>query len=258
MQGFTEFLPISSSGHVSLLQSFFHFKETDSLTLNLAVHGGTLFSIIYIYRKNLFKFIKNIKTDFMNIFILFFLGTLPAVTIGFFFKKNFEIFFTDLIIIGYGFIFTGAVLYISEKLRPLESKLDMIDLNQIKKISSKQALLIGLSQSIALIPGVSRSGLTFSTGLLSGLSRSQSATFSFMLAIPINFGAIGLQLFEWKLAQTTIIWTPLIFAFITSFIFGCLALKWILSVIKKGQIKWFSPYLILVGSALIVYLKILA
>lgn len=235
IQGFTEFLPISSSGHLVLGQSILGIQQPGN-EFEVVVHLGTLLSVLVVFWDDIQNLITSLTTKSTQKFIGFVLvGTIPAVIIGLGFKDVFESLFENVTAVGGALIFTGLILYGSSKITTRD-----------KSHSLKSSLLIGLAQAVAIIPGISRSGMTISTALLMGLSSKESARFSFLLAIPAISGAGLLTALDvsggFQLSVPVII-----SGFLSSFGIGIFALKWLLGWLEKGKFHYFGYYCICIG-----------
>lgn len=237
IQGFTEFLPISSSGHLILLQEVFGIKQNVLFT-TIILHFGTLVAVVVFYFKDLINIVKN--REYKTIWLLF-LATLPACIVGLFFEDIFQGANTSKFL-TFSFLFTAIILLLGQKLSKK---------NKLTEIRTKNALSMGLFQCIALFPGVSRSGLTIFGGVMSGTVCEKSTKFSFLMSIPIIFGSLILELFKVDLATISI--TPLIFGFISAFICGLIAIKFMVKFVCKGNFAIFSIYLTILASICFVH-----
>jgi len=235
LQGLTEFLPVSSSGHLVLGQDFLGINQPGN-EFEIVVHLGTLFSVLIFFRTDIISLLGFSNQKYSNRYILYIItGTFPAVIIGLVFKDSISLFFDNRIVVGYALIFTSFILFLSFFKR----------LNN-KNISFLLAFIIGCSQAIAIIPGVSRSGITICTAILLGIPSKEAAKFSFMLAIPVISGA-GLLSF---LDSSNITGIPIfagLVGFFSSFFIGLIALKWLLSLLEKGKLYYFGIYCFLIG-----------
>ena len=241
LQGLSEFLPISSSGHLALTQIFCNTNHIFLFTV--FAHFGTLTALILFYRKDLFNIIKNISSPpKTNLFLKIVVAVLPAIFAGFFLYEVIKDIFNQHIFIAFGFLLTSFLL-LGTRWKTQNTQ------TELKQISYKQALIIGCTQALALLPGVSRSGVTICTGIYLGLHPLLSITFSFLLAVVPLFGAFALEL-------SKISWegTPLIQALIcliSSSIFSWLALYLMKSL--HSHLYKFSFYLIPLGLSLLFY-----
>jgi undecaprenyl-diphosphatase len=251
VQGLTEFLPISSSGHLLLFYDMFGIKG-DTLLLSIIFHVATLLAVLIYYRKEIIKLIKN---PFCSTNKKIVLTTIFTVIIYLLFKKLIDSTFNgDYLFIF--FIFTAVILYISDYVAEkntiakrqinLPTNYDITNL----PITYKQAIIIGLSQGFACIPGISRSGTTIATARIMGIDNS-STTFSFLISIPIIIGSLILNIIEGgSIGEVNIIGVSL--GFIFAFIIGLLAIKLMVNLVKKCKLIYFSYYLLILSTFLIL------
>jgi len=235
IQGLTEFLPVSSSGHLVLGQYLLGIKSPGN-TLEILFHLGTLGSVIFVF----FNEIKNIiltidKKPTQKLLAFISIATLPAMVVGFLFRHEINRLFENINSVGYAFCITGLILVFSS-----------LSKNKKVKFSISSSIIIGLSQAVAIIPGISRSGITITAALLMGIAPEKSAKFSFLLSIPIIFGAGLLGVIDIK--NGDIFTLPTIFAAIlSSFLIGVVALKILLMLLEKGKFYYFGIYCICIG-----------
>jgi len=235
IQGFTEFLPISSSGHLVLVQDLLGIKQPGN-DFEITLHIGTLCSILVVFYKDIKDIILTVSSKETQKYILLILiGTLPAVVIGLGLKDFFEQLFDDLIIVGFALIFTGLVLMSSFYFK-----------RNNKEHSIVTSFLIGLAQAVAIIPGISRSGMTISCALLLGMSPKHAAKFSFLLAIPVISGAGLLMATDIETGFNLGLSTSLA-GLITSFCIGIISLKWLLGWLEDGKFHYFGVYCFFIG-----------
>ncbi|NMB28396.1 MAG: undecaprenyl-diphosphatase UppP [Tissierellia bacterium] len=259
-QGIAEFLPISSSGHLVILQHFFGIKE-GNLFFTEMLHFGTLISIVIVYFNDIIKIIveffrmllngiKNKKFKITNgyqklgLFII--VGSIPTAIIGLLFEDFFEkLYSSSLIPIGIAFLMTGTLLWIANN-KSYENK-------NVKNMSFLDSIIIGIFQGIAIIPGISRSGSTIVAGLFRGLNRALATEFSFLLALPATFGAGLLGIIQVVKTGSEVAFTiPLLVGVILSAIVGVLAIKILINTLKKDKLHYFSYYLWIVGIITII------
>ena len=215
LQGITEFLPVSSSGHLALTQAFFDFENFFLLTLT--VHFGTLFSIIIFYRKEIWLMFQELFTNPLEgLFLKIIVSSLPVLIVGFFFYNGIKEIFNHLAYVGMGFVLTASFLLSTYKFRKEK-------INQWSQISYIKSLEIGIFQILALIPGVSRSGMTICTGIILGLKPSLAVSFSFLMALPTLTAACILEFS--KTSWNSELALPFLGSFLSAFIFGYLALQ---------------------------------
>ena len=251
LQGLTEYLPVSSSGHLAIGQALFGMDNgEENLMFTVAVHVATVLSTIvilwseidWIFR-GLFKCELNAETKYvLNIII----SMIPVGIVGLFFKDQVEeIFGSGLLVVGCCLLITAALLTFSYYAKP----------RQKEKISWKDALIIGIAQAVAVLPGVSRSGSTIATGLLLGNKKETLAQFSFLMVIPPILGEALLDVLKAAKGENvigSIEVLPLIVGFVAAFLSGCLACKWMISIVKKGKLIYFGIYCAIVGIITII------
>jgi len=244
VQGITEFLPISSSGHLVFLQEIMGIKE-DQLILDVVLHGGTLISIIFYFYKDLLKLFKGVTIKPNNesrkkvIYII--IGIIPAGIAGIFFDEWIEEHFFSIVVVQIAWLMNGANLILLDRIR---------DGN--KPITPLKSLLIGIFQVFSLLPGISRSGTTISTGVYEGISRKEAASFSFLMAIPIMGGAVLLKVGDMMSGNFNISPGLLILGFFISFISGFFSLKCLFRFLQIRKMKIMGVYCI--GMSLISFL----
>ncbi len=244
VQGLTEFLPVSSSGHIELGKALLGTEAADNMLFTLMVHLATTLSILIVFRKDIWSLIQNIftfKWNAGNKYIAFLLLTaFPIGIVGVLFKDDIKLLFEGrLLLVGCMLLVTGVLLLLSK----LERK-------DASPMTWWRALIIGFAQVIAILPGISRSGMTISSALALGVSREEAARFSFlMVLIPIVGGSL-LELKDYleAPAQTQAESLPLLVGFLAAFLSGWAACQWMLRIVKNGKITWFSAYCFLVGT----------
>jgi undecaprenyl-diphosphatase len=235
IQGLTEFLPISSSGHLVLGQHFLGI-ENSGILLEVVLHLGTLFSILLYYRRDISELLQGIyKRDSESLHYMFMVAvsTIPAVVVGLLFKTQLESLFLPTIV-PYMFLITGCVL--------LTTKYSS---ESTKSITLKIAILVGCAQVFAMLPGISRSGMTISLALFLGIHRGTAAKFSFFMAIPVLFGAGILQLGD--VSEMPLLVWPLFLGFLSAFISGYVIIQWLINLISNQDFWKFSYYCIFAG-----------
>ena len=251
IQGLTEYLPVSSSGHLAIGQAIFGMESgEENLMFTVAVHVATVLSTIvilwseidWIFR-GLFKFELNAETKYvLNILV----SMIPVGIVGLFFKDQVEaIFGSGLLVVGCCLLITASLLIFSYLAKP----------RQKEKISWKDALIIGIAQAIAVLPGVSRSGSTIATGLLLGNKKESLAQFSFLMVIPPILGEALLDVLKMAKGENvtgSIETFPLMVGFVAAFLAGCFACKWMINIVKKGKLIYFGIYCAIVGVITII------
>ena len=236
VQGITEFLPISSSGHLVIFQNLLNINLPGNL-IEVAAHFGTLLSIILIYWKEILNLIINIRLEKTRKYIFFLIiGTLPSVFFVLSAKSFILEMFESIKSVSLALIITGLVLLLSN----LASKRN-------ENINLKKGLFIGLAQACAIIPGISRSGMTISAALISGVSNKEAAKFSFLLAIPAILGAIIVTALDIRYEFASTIWLPIVITSVTAFISGYYALKILIKLLESGKFYYFAYYCLLLG-----------
>lgn len=237
IQGLTEFLPISSSGHLVIGQNLLGIYVPGNL-FEVVVHVGTLFSILVVFKDDWINLLRTVRErESAQYLLTIFLGTIPAVFVGLLFKDSIEKIFDSMSLVAGALMFTGLILLVTKWLT-----------GRGKKISVGSGFLMGCAQALAIIPGISRSGATISTGLVLGLGARDAARFSFLLAIPAICGAgtlTGIDLMQGGLESISSL--ALTGAFLSSFLVGVAALKWLLGLLESGKFYWFGIYCFLVG-----------
>jgi undecaprenyl-diphosphatase len=248
VQGVSEFLPISSSGHLVIVEALFGTK-TDLLEVNVALHAGTLLSILVFYWRRVWRLVSEDR----RVVLLLFVGSLPAGVVGVTLKATgaAEEMMENALLAGCCLILTGAVLLITGR---FTSRPGGLGHEHYQAISVGKALLIGLSQAVAILPGVSRSGSTICTALGLGLAPQSAATFSFLLAIPAIGGAALVELVK-GVGETTSATpaTHLAIGIIVSFVVGLASLQWLVTLLEKGRLQLFAWWCIPVGAAVIAW-----
>lgn len=251
VQGLTEFLPVSSSGHLVIFQKLLNFKE-HSITLDLAVHLGTLLSVLTIYystiKKTLTDSLISLKTKKntpgLQLMAVVIAASVPTAIIGLGFKSDFESLFSNILAVATCFFITGGLLFLTKRKSKESSmaiKSDMLG-EKVKELTFVKAIIIGIVQGFAIAPGISRSGSTIAVGILLGVDRSVAAMFSFMLSMPAILGASLLQFKDVGEWSSDLIATLLVGG-ATAYIAGIIGLKLVLRFVGKGRLEVFSYYL---------------
>ena len=242
IQGLTEFLPISSSGHLVLGQMILDVKIQGN-EFEVVTHLGTLVSVLCIFWKEILSLILNITDKNTREYIFYIiLGTIPAAIIGFGAKSYISELFDSVQLVSVALMVTGLILFFSQKVKKNSLTID-----------ANKALLIGITQAIAIIPGISRSGITICTALALGMSGKNAAKFSFLLAIPVISGAGLLLTLDSQSNITLIPLTSLIMAFLSSFVVGYICLKWLLNLLESGKFYFFGYYCFLIGLIVLLF-----
>jgi undecaprenyl-diphosphatase len=249
IQGLTEFLPVSSSGHLELAKAILGDTSVpeESLTFTVVLHFATALSTLVIFRKEIVEIFKGLLqfqwNDEFKFSLKIIISMFPAVIVGLLFEKELESFFGGkILLVGSMLLLTALLLLLADKAK-----------NTKKKVSFSNAVLIGISQAIAMLPGISRSGATISTSVLLGVDRTRAAKFSFLMVVPLIFGKIGKDLLSGDLNFQSSEMIPISAGFIAAFLAGLLACKWMISLVKKSKLSYFSLYCTIVGSIAIGY-----
>lgn len=265
LQGLTEYLPVSSSGHLTIASELFGIDGESNMTFTIAVHVATVLSTLVILGSEIGKILKgmcnplsprslkgngtflNRLNPYQRYVLNILVSMIPIGIVGVFFKDQVEdIFGSGLLVVGICLLLTAALLTFSYLARP----------RQRENISLGHAFIIGLAQAVAVLPGLSRSGSTIATGLLLGNKKEKLAQFSFLMVIPPILGEAlldVLKMVKGEEATGGIDTLPLIVGFVAAFISGCAACKWMIGIVKKGKLIYFAYYCAIVGVASIVY-----
>ncbi|MGB7393937.1 MAG: undecaprenyl-diphosphate phosphatase [Pricia sp.] len=249
IQGLTEFLPVSSSGHLELGKAILGDDSVgeQSLLFTVVLHFATALSTIVVFRKDvweiisgLFLFKWNEETKFSLKIII---SMVPAAMIGLFFEEKLESFFGgDVGFIGRMLIVTAFLLYFADRAK-----------NTTKKVTFGSALVIGISQAIAMLPGISRSGATISTSVILGVDKTKSARFSFLMVVPLIFGKIAKDIFSGELNLQGDNNLAMTAGFVAAFLAGLAACTWMIQLVKKSKLTYFAVYCLIVGLIAIGY-----
>jgi undecaprenyl-diphosphatase len=249
VQGLTEFLPVSSSGHLELAKAFFGDQKIpqESLTFTVVLHFATALSTMVVFRKEilqiiggLFRFKKNEEFEFSVKIIV---SMIPAVLIGLLFEEQLEEFFNgNVLLVGFMLLITGLLLLLADKAK-----------NTNKPVSYLSALIIGLSQAIAMLPGISRSGATISTSVLLGVDRTRAARFSFLMVVPLIFGKVAKDVLDGVISFRDENFMVMSIGFLAAFISGLIACNWMISLVQKSKLYYFSIYCFVIGTLSIAY-----
>ncbi|MBC8266803.1 MAG: undecaprenyl-diphosphate phosphatase [Flavobacteriales bacterium] len=248
IQGLTEFLPVSSSGHLEIAKCIFSSEilAKESMLMTVVLHFATALSTIVIFRKDLveifsglFQF-KNNESFWFSVKII--LSMVPAVFVGLFFENEIEALFGgQLILVGCMLLITALLLFLADKAKYAE-----------KTVGIKDAILIGISQAIAILPGISRSGATISTAVLLGIDKEKAARFSFLMVVPLILGKMAKDIFSGEISYESSSFLPLLVGFIFAFFTGLIACKWMIKLVKNSQLKYFAYYCFAVGVIVIL------
>lgn len=254
VQGLTEFLPVSSSGHLEIGQALLGTAGDDNLEFSIVVHTATVLSTIVVFRKQIWSLLVGVFSTLTwnkekEYTAMLLLSMVPIFIVGVFFKDKVEQFFGNgLLLVGICLLLTATLLFLSEYLSKRRA--------EGKPVDYKSAFIIGCSQAVAVLPGLSRSGTTIATGLLCGVKKEEVAQFSFlMVMVPILGEALleSLKLVKGEAPAIDISTTALVVGFVAAFLTGCLACTAMIQVVKKQRLSWFALYCVIVGVFAIVY-----
>jgi len=248
IQGLTEFLPVSSSGHLELGKAFLgdNSLPEESLLFTVVVHAATALSTVVVFRKDIFEILKglfqfkwNEQTQFAVKVVI---SMVPAAFVGVFFNDQIEALFNkQILLVGAMLCITGLLLFLADRAKRTE-----------KLVGFNHALIIGISQAIAILPGISRSGATISTSVLLGIDREKAARFSFLMVVPLILGKMAKDVMDGNISSEMTHAMPLLVGFVAAFFSGLVACTWMISLVKKSQLRYFSYYCLVVGTGAVV------
>ena len=249
IQGLTEFLPVSSSGHLEIGKAILGDVSLpkESLLFTVVLHFATALSTMVIFRKDILDIIKGVLKFEWNEDLQFIskiaLSMIPAVIVGLFFEEELEQLFNgNILLVGCMLIVTAVLLFLADKAKDTQ-----------KKVSFSNAFIIGISQAIAMLPGISRSGATISTSVLLGNDKTKAARFSFLMVVPLIFGKIAKDLLGGELTYDSSSFVALSAGFVAAFIAGLFACTWMISLVKKSKLSYFAIYCVIAGVATIIW-----
>ncbi len=262
VQGLSEFLPVSSSGHIELAKVILDqdVAEDNNMMLTIVLHAATALSTIVIFRKEIIEIVKGLFqfkwNDEFKFALNIVLSMIPAVFIGLKFEEEIDTFFTgNVLLVGFMLLVTGILLFLADRAK-----------SSTKGIGVKEAIIIGISQAIAILPGISRSGATIGTSVLLGVDRSKAARFSFLMVVPLILGKMAKDLLSGELFVTDPTTGDILLSssdtialgagFVAAFVTGIFACTWMINLVKKAQLKYFSYYCFAVGAIAIGYATI--
>jgi undecaprenyl-diphosphatase len=246
VQGLTEFLPVSSSGHLELAKAIFGNVENEGMLMTVVLHFATALSTVVVFRKDVFIILKglfsfkwNEETKFSLKIII---SMIPAIYVGLRYDDLIETFFNgQILFVGTMLLVTGGILFLADR-----------SVNTKKPVSFKFSIIIGISQAIAILPGISRSGATIATSVLLGVDRSKAARFSFLMVVPLIFGKIAKDIVSDDFMTSSINIGELSVGFIAAFFTGLFACKLMISLVKKSKLVYFSVYCFVIGIVAII------
>ena len=244
IQGLTEFLPVSSSGHLEMAKVILgdNSLPKESLLMTVILHVATALSIVVVFRKEIkeiligllqFKYNEQFKFSLKIV-----ISMIPAALVGIFFDDEIDALFSgQILLVGSMLFITGLLLFLADKAQNTE-----------KNTSYSHSLIIGLAQAIAILPGISRSGATISTSVLLGIDREKATRFSFLMVVPLIFGKMAKDILSGELNANAATLIPMGIGFIMAFATGLLTCKWMMKLVKHSQLKYFAYYCFIVGA----------
>lgn len=255
VQGLTEFLPVSSSGHLALGQAILGIDAGEDIVFDVVLHAATVLATIVVFRREIwdllrgfFRFRYNDQTDYV---LKICVSMIPVLFVGLFLKDTVTAMFGSLWVVGGALLLTAALLYFSDRKKDVAAQ-GVPAVQQRNGISYLQAFIVGLGQAVAVIPGLSRSGTTISTGLLCGVRRDVMAQFSFLMVLVPILGETFLSAVGGDIAASTVGVLPMVLGFISAFLSGLFACKVMIAIVRKARLKWFALYCLIVGSVTLV------
>ena len=247
VQGLTEFLPVSSSGHLQLANELLgtDLNPDSNLTFSLTLHAATVLSTIVVLWAEIWRLIKGVFsctfTAEQAYVLKIVISMVPVGIVGLFFKDYIEVAFSSIAVVGVMLLVTAALLAFAYYAKP----------RQKEDISYRDSFIIGLAQAVAVLPGLSRSGSTIATGLLLGNKKQSVAQFSFLMVLPPILGNALLDIVKGDFGGGVEI-VPLMAGFVAAFVTGCIACKWMISIVKRGKLIWFAAYCAVAGVVALV------
>jgi undecaprenyl-diphosphatase len=249
IQGLTEFLPVSSSGHLEITKFLLgdNSLPEDSMLMTVVLHGATALSTLLVFRKDVLEIIRGLFQFKWNEEMIFSLkiivSMIPAAFVGVFYNDIIETMFGgQLLLVGAMLIVTAVLLVFADRAKTTEKKVTYFD-----------AIIIGIAQAIAILPGISRSGATISTSVLLKIDRSKAARFSFLMVVPLILGKMTQDLMSGEISYEASVLFPLIVGFIAAFITGVLACTWMIKLVKNAKLSYFAIYCAVVGIVTVSY-----
>jgi undecaprenyl-diphosphatase len=273
IQGLTEFLPVSSSGHLEIGKELLGVQTSDDLLFTTMVHAATVLSTIVVFRKQIWDLLKgffcglkgiriskseegrlvfvcNDQTDYL---LKIAVSMIPVFVVGVFFKDQVESLFGSITVVGFALVMTAALLFFSDYASRPGRKSVFPENTSRNGISYWQAFAVGLGQAFAVIPGLSRSGTTISTGLICGVRREVMAQFSFLMVLIPILGESFLEIIGGEFTGTSVGTLPLILGFVSAFVSGLLACKVMIALVKKAKLSWFALYCLIAAAAIFIF-----
>lgn len=273
IQGLTEFLPVSSSGHLEIGKVLLGVETTDDLLFTTMVHAATVLSTIVVFRKQIWDILKgffcgfkglkvvkgedgkrvlecNDQTDYLLKMVV---SMIPVMVVGLFFKDQVESLFGSIMVVGFALIVTAVLLFFSDYASRPGMK-SIFPANEYRNgISYWQAFAVGLGQAFAVVPGLSRSGTTISTGLICGVKREVMAQFSFLMVLVPILGETFLEVVGGEFGASSVGVLPLVLGFVSAFLSGLFACKAMVALVKKAKLSWFALYCLIAAAAIFIF-----
>jgi len=249
VQGLTEFLPVSSSGHLEITKVLLGEEKvpSESLLMTVVLHSATALSTIIIFRKDILELFKGLLEFKNNASFRFSLkiivSMIPATIVGVLFNTEIEALFNgELILVGSMLLITGLLLFLSDKSK-----------SSAKSVGLKDSVLIGITQAIAILPGISRSGATISAAVLLGIDKEKSARFSFLMVVPLILGKMLKDILSGEISTHDTSFLSLIIGFCFAFITGIIACKWMIRLVKNSKLTYFAYYCFTIGGVVVIF-----
>ena len=262
IQGLTEYLPVSSSGHIELGKYLMGTKIEENTTFTVVLHFATVLSTIVVFRRDISTIIKGLfqfeNNDAFQFSIKVIISMIPAAVVGIVFNDQIEsLFIGNILLVGLMLWVTALLLFFAERDKSkLIKNNEIIDANlknQYSDVTFLHSLWIGIAQAIAILPGVSRSGATISTAILLNVNRNEAARFSFLMVIPLIMGKVAKDLLDGKFSMQNEETFNMFIGFIAAFVVGIFACNWMLNIVKKGKLTYFALYCTIVGTIAVVF-----
>lgn len=268
LQGLTEFLPVSSSGHLEIGKVLLGVETTDDLLFTTMVHAATVLSTIVVFRQQIWDLLKgfftglkdlkienrslvcNDQTDYLLKMIV---SMIPVFIVRVFFKDAVESLFGSITVVGFALVATAALLFFSDLMSRPRRSAPVRENVYRNGISYWQAFAVGLGQALAVIPGLSRSGTTISTGLICGVRREVMAQFSFLMVLVPILGETFLELVGGEFGASSVGALPLFLGFISAFVSGLFACKVMIALVKKARLSWFALYCLIAAACIFIF-----
>ncbi len=242
VQGLTEFLPVSSSGHLELAKALLSQDDVaeEGMLMTVVLHFGTALATMWVFRADIASILKGIfggEREDLEFAGKIALSMIPAAIVGLAFEEELDALFTgQILLIGLMLVITGLLLLLADRARTTE-----------RIVTWRDAVIIGLAQAIAIMPGISRSGATISTSVLLGVDRTKAARFSFLMVVPLIFGAIAKDLLDGDITAEMGHWPPYLIGFVASFLTGVVACTWMISIVRNSKLRYFAYYCFVVA-----------